>query len=132
LKDILEKDLKNLAAWAELGNLYFDSDQPREAIEAYSRYLTINPDNPDVRTDMGVMYRRLGDPDRAIREFRLDAQSDPTHINSRYNLGIVLLHDKQDIPRAIEAWEAYLKLDPQSKRAKRIKTQLGRLKEMAK
>src|SRR4030067_3719319 len=39
LKEILKKDPKNLPAWVELGNLYFDTDQPKEAIEDYSRYL---------------------------------------------------------------------------------------------
>ena len=115
----------------ELGNLYFDSDQPKEAIEAYSQYLAIKPDNPDVRTDMGIMYRKLGDFDRAIEEFRKAAQTDPKHINSRYNIGIVLLHDKQDIKGAIKAWEDYLKVDPNSERAQRIRAQIEKMKKMA-
>ena len=132
LKDILKRDAKNLSAWAQLGNLYFDTNQPREAIEAYSQYLAIKPDNADVRTDMGIMYRTLGDFDRAIQEFRLAAKSDPKHSNSRYNIGIVLLHDKQDIKGAIKAWEEYLKVDPGSERAERVKAQMGKLREMAK
>jgi cytochrome c-type biogenesis protein CcmH/NrfG len=42
LKDLVKKDPKNLSAWVELGNLYFDADQPREAIDAYNRYLQSN------------------------------------------------------------------------------------------
>jgi tetratricopeptide (TPR) repeat protein len=132
LKDILRKDSKNLAAWVELGNLYFDSNQPKEAVEAYSRYLAVKPDNADVRTDMGIMYRNLGDPDRALEEFRKAAQSDPKHANSRYNIGIVLLHDKQDIKRAIKAWEEYLEVDPTSERAERVRAQMANLRKMAK
>ena len=132
LKEILEKDPKNLPAWVELGNLYFDSGQPKEAIEAYSKYLAVKPENPDVRTDMGIMYRNLGDPDQALEEFRKAAQSDPRHINSRYNIGIVLLHDKQDIKGAIEAWEEYLKVDPKSDRAARVRGQMEKLGKMAK
>ena len=131
-KEIVRKDPKNPSAWAELGNLYFDSDQPKEAIEAYNRYLAIQPDNPDVRTDMGIMYRRLGDFDRAIEEFKKASQSDPKHLNSRYNMGIVLLHDKADIKGTIKVWEEYLKVDPNSERAGRIKAQLENLKRMAK
>ena len=132
LKDIVKKDPKNLSAWVELGNLYFDSDQPKEAIEAYSQYLAIKPDNPDVRTDMGIMYRKLGEFDRAIEEFKKAAQSDPKHVNSRYNLGMVLLHDKQDIKGAIKAWEEYLKVDPKSERAERVRTQMEKMKKMVK
>jgi len=130
LKDIVKKDPKNLPAWVELGNLYFDSDQPREAIEAYSQYLIIKPDNPDVRTDMGIMFRKLGEFDRALEEFRKAAQSDPKHINSRYNIGLVLLHDKQDIKGAINAWEEYLKVDPKSERAERMRAQIDKMKKM--
>lgn len=130
LKEIVKKDPKNLSAWVELGNLYFDTDQPKEAIETYSQYLKVKPDNPDVRTDMGIMYRKLGQPDRAIEEFRKAAQSDPEHINSRYNIGLVLLHDKQDMKGAIKAWEEYLKVDPNSEKAQRIRAQIEKMKTM--
>jgi cytochrome c-type biogenesis protein CcmH/NrfG len=132
LKDILKKDPKNLGAWSELGNLYFDSDQPKEAVEAYNQYLAIKPDNADVRTDLGIMYRKIGDFDRALQEFRKAAQSDPKHVNSRYNIGIVLLHDKQDIKGAIQAWEEYLKVDTSSERALRLKGQIEKMKKMVK
>ena len=131
LKDIVKKDPKNLPAWVELGNLYFDSDQPKEAIDAYSRYLAVKPDNPDVRTDMGIMYRKLGQFDRALDEFRKAAQGDPKHVNSRYNIGLVLLHDKQDIQGAIKAWEEYLKVDSNSERAQRIRAQIEKMKTMS-
>jgi cytochrome c-type biogenesis protein CcmH/NrfG len=130
LREIVTKDPKNLPAWVELGNLYFDTDQPKEAIEAYSQYLAVKPDNPDVRTDMGIMYRKLGQFDKAIEEFRKAAQSDPKHVNSRYNIGLVLLHDKQDIKSAIKAWEDYLKVDPNSERAQRIRAQIEKMKSM--
>jgi len=132
LKEIVKKDPKNLPAWVELGNLYFDSNQPKEAIEAYRQYLAIKPDNADVRTDMGIMYRSLGDFDRALEEFGKAVQTDPKHVNSRYNIGIVLLHDKQDIKGAIKAWEEYLKVDPKSERASRVRAQMENLKKMAK
>jgi cytochrome c-type biogenesis protein CcmH/NrfG len=132
LKDIVQKDANNLSALVELGNLYFDTDQPKEAVEAYSKYLAIKPDNADVRTDMGIMYRKLGDSDRAMQEFRKAAQTDPTHANSRYNVGVVLLHDKQDIKGAIKAWEDYLKADPNSERAERVKAQMERMRAMVK
>jgi cytochrome c-type biogenesis protein CcmH/NrfG len=130
LKEIVKKDPKNLPALVELGNLYFDTDQPNEAIDAYSRYLAVKPDNPDVRTDMGIMYRKLGQFDKAIEEFRKAARSDPKHVNSRYNIGLVLLHDKQDMQGAIKAWEEYLKVDTSSERSKRIKTQIEKMKSM--
>ncbi|OGP73393.1 MAG: hypothetical protein A2V86_15320 [Deltaproteobacteria bacterium RBG_16_49_23] len=131
LKEIIKKDPKNLPALVELGNLHFDAGQPKEAIETYSQYLAIKPDNPDVRTDLGIMYRALGDFDRAIEEFKKATQSDPKHVNSRYNIGIVLLHDKQDVKGAVKAWEDYLKVDTSSERANRIRAQIDKMKQMA-
>ena len=131
LKEIVKKDPKNLPAWVELGNLYFDTDQPKEAIEAYGQYLAIKPNNADVRTDMGIMYRKLGQFDKAIQEFKKAAQSDPKHVNSRYNIGLVLLHDKQDIQGAVKAWEEYLKVDPNSEKAQRIRAQIVKMKSMS-
>ena len=34
------------------------------------------------------------------------------HINSRFNLGIVLKYDRNDSTGAIQAWEEFLKLEP--------------------
>ena len=130
LKEIVKKDPKNLAAWYELGNLYFDANQPKEAIQAYTEYIKLKPDNADVRTDLGIMYRNTGEPDKAIEEFKKAAQIDPKHVNSRYNLGLVLLHDKRDMKAAIKAWEDYLKVDPNSERAQRLKAQLEKMKKM--
>jgi tetratricopeptide (TPR) repeat protein len=79
---------------------------------------------------MGIMYRKLGQFDKAIEEFRKAAQSDPKHVNSRYNIGLVLLHDKQDIKGAVKAWEDYLKVDPNSERAQRLRAQIEKMKSM--
>ena len=132
LKDIVKKDSKNLSALEELGNLYFDTGQPKESIEAYTQYLAIKPENANVRTDMGIMYRALGDFDRAIEEFKKAAQFDPKHVNSRYNIGIVLLHDKNDVQGAIKAWEEYLRVDSASEKAQRVRAQIERMKKMGK
>ncbi len=65
LQTLLKEDPKNQKALIELGNLYFDADQFDPAIQAYSKALEIDPKNADVRTDMGIMFRRKGDFDRA-------------------------------------------------------------------
>jgi tetratricopeptide (TPR) repeat protein len=99
---------------------------------AYSKALEIDPKNAAVRTDMGIMYRKKGDYDRAIAEFKKAAEVDPKHVNSRYNLGMVLLYDKQDIKGAIKAWEDYLRLEPIGPRADNIRKQMDKMKGMVK
>jgi tetratricopeptide (TPR) repeat protein len=132
LQTILEKDPGNLKALISLGNLYFDANEPQKAINMYGRALKIDPVDADVRTDMAIMYRNLKDYDRALKELKQAALHNPKHANSRYNLGIVLLHDKEDYKGAIAAWEDFLKLEPAGERADTIRQRLGQLRSMAK
>lgn len=124
LKEAVRVDPRNLRAWVELGNAYFDSNQPRPAIEVYARALEMDPKNPDVRTDMGIMYRALKEFDRAVAEFRQASLDGPTHVNSRYNLGVVLRHDKGDLKGAIEAWEDFLRVEPKGERADKVRSEI--------
>lgn len=132
LQAAIKNDPRNLKALIELGNAYFDTEQFDPAIEMYSRALEIEPMNSDVRTDRGIMYRRKGETDRALADFKKAAADDPKHLNSRYNLGVVLLHDKNDIKGAIRAWEDYLALDPRNPRAENIRIQIAKMKAMVK
>ncbi len=102
----------NVGAWIELGNAYFDTDQPKKSIQAYSKALELKPDNADVWTDMGVMYRKDGRPQDAIKAFDQAIAVNPKHEVSRLNKGIVLFHDLQDAPGAIRAWEGLLEINP--------------------
>jgi len=130
LKETLREDPKNLHAWLKLGDIYFDYNKYREASEAYQQYLSINPENPDVRTKMGVMLRGLGDIDGAIEAFRRASLIDSKHAESRFQLGAVFLREKKDVNEAIAAWEDYLKVEPKSKRANWVRTEVGRLRTM--
>ncbi len=102
----------NVAAWISLGNNYFDTDQYEKSIQAYKKALELAPDNANVWTDMGVMYRRSGRPQEAVNAFDKAIEVDPKHETSRFNKGIVLMHDLNDIKGAIEAWEGLLQINP--------------------
>jgi len=128
LKELVREDQKNLPAWLKLGNIYFLHHRYREAIEAYRQYLSIKPDDPDVRTNMGIMLRGLGDFEGAIEEFRKASQNHPNHANSRFHLGVVLLKDKKDVKGAINAWEDYLRVESRDERANWVRSQIERLK----
>ena len=112
----LEKETQqspsNVTAWIELGNAYFDTDQYKKAIQAYSKALELKPDNADVWTDLGVMYRKDGRPQEAIKAFDQAIAVNPKHEVSRLNKGIVLFHDLKDTPGALQAWEGLLEINP--------------------
>ncbi|MBT3271893.1 MAG: tetratricopeptide repeat protein [Spirochaetales bacterium] len=108
-------------SWTRLGNAYYDTDRHEQAVEAYTKSLQIAPNDPNVLTDMGVMYRRLNMPEEAIRLFDLAMAADPAHEWSAYNKGIVLLYDQKKTPEAIAAWEEL------TKRSSQFKTPSGQL-----
>ena len=115
----LEKELslnpENIETLIRLGNLYFDTDQHGKAIMAYNKALELNPGNPNVLTDLGVMYRRKGQPLEAIKAFDKAIKIDPRHEASRFNKGVVLLHDLNDSEGAIRAWEELVEVNPFAK-----------------
>ena len=128
LEKIIAKDPKNLRANIMLGNIYFDTGRNEEAVKAYRVALQVAPDNPDLRTDMGICLRRLGRVDEAIEEFRMASKSDPGHYQSRYNLGLTLLNDKKDLGGAIEAWEELLRAVPEFPGRDKLSRQIEMLK----
>ncbi|MBI9081986.1 MAG: tetratricopeptide repeat protein [Desulfobacterales bacterium] len=102
----------NPKLWVELGHHYFDTNNAAKAIEAYRKALDLEPDSADVWTDMGVMYRRSGNPKEAVAAFDRAMAIAPNHEVSRFNKGIVLLHDLNDSQGAIKAWEDLLRINP--------------------
>ena len=114
-KQLAEGQPDSWKAWANLGNLYFDSDQYAKAIDAYKKALSIEPNEPHVLTDLGVMYRRNGDPKKAVETFDLAIIAAPDHETARFNKGIVLYYDIKDKKAAIMAWQGLVDMNPQAK-----------------
>jgi cytochrome c-type biogenesis protein CcmH/NrfG len=128
LRAVVASDPKNRQAWVALGNEYFDIDRPIESVEAYQKALDLNGDDPNVLTDQGVMFRRLGSFERAAANFTKASQIEPRHANSLFNLGIVYRYDLQDYPKAAEAWSKFLAVNPGGPGADRARQELEFLK----
>jgi cytochrome c-type biogenesis protein CcmH/NrfG len=132
LETRVQKDPNDVEAWVQLGDLNYDTDRPMEAIRAYEQALSLKPGNPDVITDLATMYRRVRQPQKAAELFREAHRIDPKHANSLYNLGVVLLHDLNDVKGATAAWEEYIKVVPQGPQSDRIRAMLQKFREEGK
>jgi cytochrome c-type biogenesis protein CcmH/NrfG len=115
LEKLANQNPNDAEAWTQLGNLYFDSENFEKAINAYQKSLALKPDNANVLTDMGVMYRRAGKPTEAVKAFDRAIAADPRHEVSRFNKGIVLMHDLNDLAGAVRAWEGLVAVNPAAK-----------------
>lgn len=112
----------DVTAWVELGNAWYDADMPEQAIQAYDRALALHPGDADVLNDQGAMFRQLGDSARARANFEKALALDPDNLECLYNLGYVYAFDLNDMPRAREIWQRYLKLDDASDTADQIRS----------
>ncbi len=115
---------------AEIGNVYYDTQNYRDAIGYYGKSLAAR-DNPDVRTDMGTAYFYSGDPDTAIREFQKVLKSDPSHGNALFNMGMVKWQGKMDVNGAVAAWEELLRKNPNHPRRAEVEQLIARAKQHA-
>ena len=112
LEALVVQDPKNRNAWVQLGNDYFDSHQPQKAIDAYGKALELQPNDPNVLTDQGVMYREVGAYDKALANFEKANQLDASHVTSLFNQGVVWAYDKKDKAKAIAIWKRVVQQDP--------------------
>jgi len=117
LKADLKADPKNIQAWIRLGHLYYDSGEAEQAIGAYNESLKLHEGDANLWTDLGVMYRRVKQFDKAIEMFDKAISLDPSHEPSRLNKGIVLIYDFGRNKEAIEVWKELLTINPDAKAA---------------
>ncbi|WP_432821451.1 tetratricopeptide repeat protein [Trichloromonas sp.] len=127
MEKLVANDPANRGAWVQLGHAYFDSSQPVKAIEAYNKALELDPNDADVLTDQGVMFRQLGWFDRAEENFIKANEINPSHHQSLYNLGVVYRYDLQDMNRAREVWTRYLQVNPSGPGSDSIRRELDAL-----
>jgi tetratricopeptide (TPR) repeat protein len=79
-------------AIVKLGNANFETGNYETAEKWYTAALIKNPEDINVRTDLGLTFYLRNPPDyeRAIKEYRASLQRDPRHEQSLQNLVVVL------------------------------------------
>ncbi len=122
------------AAWAErrahqtgqfsdathAASLYFaainqknDEESTKEtaykAKEMYIMALELRPDDPDILTDLAVVYLSLLQPERSYKMLKMALEADPDHIRANFNSG-VLLHQIGNISESIPFFDRSLVL----------------------
>lgn len=127
LEQLTARDPKNLQAWITLGNDYFDANQYQKSVQAYAKALELDPNNPNVLTDQGVMFRALGFYDRAVSNFEKAHQLDPKHLQSLYNIGIIYAVDLKQPAKARQVFESLLLKDQTSDLARQAREMIQQL-----
>jgi tetratricopeptide (TPR) repeat protein len=100
LEAAVAKDPKNGDLLVQLGNAAYDADDSRLAVDVYERALKIRGDDANVLTDLGVSYRNLGEPDKALAMFDRALKAAPGHWQATFNEIVVLGVDKGETAKA--------------------------------
>lgn len=115
-------DPENQQAMIRLANLYHDIQQYDRAIHYYSQYIERNPDDPNVRVDLGICFFESGQQERAIQTVRNVIRDFPEHQLAVFNLGIIYLN-LGDVETANSYFQRAYEINPNSttgERARRI------------
>jgi TPR repeat protein len=96
LERVLAKEPNNYLHLVQMGNVQYDMQNYPKAVDYYERARAIKDDSADVQTDLGVCYREMKQPDKALVLFDKAADAAPEHWQSRYNAVIVRLFDLSD------------------------------------
>src|SRR5579863_2650228 len=125
----IKQNPKDVDSIVELGNIDFDQKQYADAIALYKKALAARPDALNVRTDMGTAMFYLSRYDDAIAVFQDVLKSDPANAQALFNLGVCMLHGKNDPKHALEYWEKLVATNPDHPQAPFVREQIKKLKE---
>jgi len=128
----IKQNPRDFDSIVELANLNFDQKNYGDAVKLYKTALEVRPDALNVRTDMGTAMFYQERFDDAIAEFQQVLQSDPKNAQALFNLGVTMLHGKNDPKRALEYWERMIATNPNHPQAAFVKEQIQKLKEQPK
>lgn len=95
------------------GVIAYRKHQIPKAIDWYRFALTKSPDDNRARSNLGMAYAEAGDPQSALREFKLVLERDSQNAEAHINTGHVYDLLKED-DLAINEFRKALELDPSS------------------
>ncbi len=103
------------SVWLKIGNANFDGEKYEQAQTWYEKFLAKNPDDINVRTDLGLTFflRQPPDIDRAIKEYQTSLTKSPNHELTLQNLAIAL-RDKGDTAAFQETVERIRQVNPKN------------------
>lgn len=126
LREELKANPNKPSALVRLGNICQDAAMYEQAIHYYTKFLSVDSTDADVRVDMATCYHELGQDDEAIRQVDKALTFKPAHKNALYNRGVISLSaGKPDDARKF--WNRVIELYPESESAASAKENLRRL-----
>jgi tetratricopeptide (TPR) repeat protein len=124
----VELDPNSAGALVNLGTIYFNAHQWKEAERYYTQAIEVDPDYALAHFDFANLCDERGDHALALEHYLTALRLSPSYADVHYN--IALLYQSMNQPmKAVRHWMAYLKLDPSSSWATIARRELAKLRE---
>lgn len=115
IEGLLASNPNDAGLMAAMGNVFFDAGRWADARDWYEKSLQASPGDPNVLTDLAVVYRNLKQPQRALELLDQAIALDSGHWQALYNKVVVYqfdLHQHDDAERTLRALQELKKGNP--------------------
>jgi tetratricopeptide (TPR) repeat protein len=129
-KKSLELDPRSAGALVNLGTIYFNARDWKQAERHYQQALEADPEYSLAHFDLANLYDERGDRKKAVEHYTAALRISPHYADAHYNLALLYQGSSQPM-KAVHHWTAYLKLDPASHWANIARRELTKLRQAA-
>ncbi|MGB7603231.1 MAG: tetratricopeptide repeat protein [Candidatus Sulfotelmatobacter sp.] len=112
LLERLKSDPQNSQLENQIGLIYENAHQFKQAAGYFEKSLRQNPRNIGVRADYASCLYYTGDVDGALAQLNQSLTYDPKHAGTLLNIGIIRWKGKNDVDGAVASWEKLLRYHP--------------------
>ncbi|MFQ5509592.1 MAG: tetratricopeptide repeat protein [Leptospirillia bacterium] len=130
LSAALSKNPGDVEALLSMGYLFVQRREYSKARGYYLRASQVAPGNLEARAHLGTVAYFLGNVKEALHHYDQVLAVDPNYTVALFEVGAVLRYGARDLPRAVEAWEKFLALDPTAAEAEKIRELVAEAKGM--
>jgi len=109
----LNADKNNSTLENQIGLIYENAHQFKQAAGYFQQALQGDPRNIGVRADYASCLYYTGDVDGALEQLNQSLTYDPKHAGTLMNIGIIKWRGKNDVDGAVAAWEKVLQYHPE-------------------
>lgn len=123
-----EIDPGSAGALVNLGTVYFNARDWREAERHYRKALEVDPEYALAHFNLGNLFDERGDRSTALSHYQAALRIHPNYADAHYNVALLYQSSGQPL-KAVRHWKLYLKLDPSSSWAAIARRELEKLKD---